>query len=147
MWKIPKKKKRSGIDEYGRNNLHEAVLENLSKKVRRFINKGVDINASDDNGFTALHFAVQENNREIVKILLEAGASVDVKDSYGNTPLMRALNSCYAAMASNAPDPGAIIRMLLQAGADPDSVNNYGVRIIDGAKDCDRDLMQFFDCD
>ena len=145
MWKIPKKKSRPGIDEYGRNDLHYAALENKPKYVRRLIKKGVDINTLDDNGFSALHFAVQENNKEIVKILLESGARVDVKDSYGSTPLMRALHSCYAAMANDEPDPGAIIRMLLKAGADPYSENNYGIKVIDSARDSAKDLIQFFD--
>ena len=145
MWKIPKKKTRPGIYEYGRNDLHYASLENKPKYVRRLIKKGVDINTLDDNGFSALHFAVQENNKEIVIIFLESGARVDVKDSYGSTPLMRALHSCYAAMANDEPDAGAIIKMLLKAGADPYSENNYGIKVIDRARDSAKDLMQFFD--
>jgi ankyrin repeat protein len=145
MRKIPKKKKRPGIDEYGRNELHYAALENQLKKVRRLIAKGADVNALDDNGFSALHFAVQENNKEIVRILLDGGAIVDIKDSYGNTPLMRALHSCYAAMANEEPEPGAIIKMLLQAGANPNSENKYGIKVIDSAQNRDRDLKQFFE--
>jgi ankyrin repeat protein len=145
MWKIPKKKSRPGIDEYGRNDLHYAALDNRPKYVRRLIKKGVDVNVVDDNGFSALHFAVQENNKEIVSILLDSGATVDVKDCYGSTPLMRALHSCYAAMANDEPGPGAIIRMLLKAGADPYSENNYGIKVIDRAQDSAKDLIQFFD--
>ena len=145
MWKIPKKKDRPCIDEYGRNELHYAALENKPEQILKHIKKGADINAQDDNGFSTLHFAVQENNREIVKILLDNHAQVDLKDHYGNTALMRALSSCYAAMTNSEPDPGAIIKMLLQAGADPYSKNNYGVTIIESAKDCDKDLKQFFD--
>ncbi|MHC5180920.1 MAG: hypothetical protein ACYSOW_03475, partial [Planctomycetota bacterium] len=59
--------------------------------------------------------------------------------------LMRALHSCYAAMANDEPDPGAIIRMLLKAGADPYSENNYGIKVIDSARDSAKDLIQFFD--
>ena len=145
MWKIPKKKKRPGIDEYGRNDLHYAALENHPRKVQRLIDKGADVDFLDDNGFSALHFAVQENNKEVVKILLDSGAIVDTKDAYGNTPLMRALNACYAAMANDEPDPGAIIKILLQAGANPDSENKYGIKVIDSARNCDKDLIQFFD--
>ena len=145
MKKIPKKKSRPGIDEYGRNDLHYAANEGDLEKVRSLIDGGLDINAVDDDGFTALHFAVQGNQKEIVRTLLDYGATVDVKDCYGNTPLMRAMSSCYEAMAMDKPEPGAIIRMLLQAGADPNSENNYGVKIIDSAIDCDRDLKQYFD--
>lgn len=145
MRKIPKKKPRPGMDEYGRTELHYAALDNKARQVRKLIRKGADVNALDDNGFSALHFAVQGNHKEIAEILLDAGAAVDVKDCYGNTPLMRALHSCYAAMANNQPDPGAIIRMLLKAGADPNAENNYGVKVIDSARDSDRDLKQFFE--
>ena len=145
MKKIPKKKSRPGIDEYGRNNLHYAASEGDLEKVRSLIDGGLDVNAVDDDGFTALHFAVLKNQKDIVRLLLDHDATVDAKDCYGNTPLMRALSSCYEAMARDKPEPGAIIRMLLQAGADPNSENNYGVKIIDSAIDCDRDLKQYFD--
>ena len=144
MNKKPKKKSRTGVDEYGRTDLHYAALENNIDKVRLLINSDADTNAIDDDGFSALHYAVQENHKEVVKMLLENGAIVDAKDSYGNTPLMRALDSCYAAMATNKAEPGAIIEILLLAGADPNSVNNYGVKVIDSALDCDRDLKQYF---
>jgi ankyrin repeat protein len=120
-------------------------LENDLARVQQLIAGEIDVNSLDDDSFSALHFAVQENHIDVVRILLDHGATVDVKDCYGNTPLMRALDSCYAAMAMDMPDPGAIIKMLLRAGADPNSENNYGVKIIDLATDCDRDLKQFFD--
>ncbi len=144
MKKIPKKKNRPGVDEYGRNDLHYAALKNAIARVRQLIASGTDVNALDGDGFSPLHFAVQENHRDMVRILLDYGATVDVKDRYGNTPLMRALDSCYAAMVMDRPDPGAIIKMLLQAGADPNSENNYGVKLMDCVTDCDRDLKQFF---
>ena len=145
MKKTPKKKNRSGVDEYGRTDLHYAALENDLARVQQLIASKIDVNSLDDDGFSALHFAVQENHVDVLRILLDHGATVDVKDRYGNTPLMRALDSCYAAMTMDKPDPGAIIKLLLQAGADPNSENNYGVKIIDLATDCDRDLKQFFD--
>jgi ankyrin repeat protein len=144
MKKIPKKKRRR-VDEYGRNDLHYAALENDLARVRQLIASGIDVNAVDDEGFSPLHFAVQENHKDMVRTLLDYGATVDIKDRYGNTPLMRALDSCYTAMAMDKSDPGAIIKILLQAGADPNSENNYGVKIIDAAMGCERDLKQFFD--
>ena len=144
MRKIPKKKSRPGIDEYGRSELHYAALINDQHKIKSLIANGIDINSLDDDGFAPLHFAVQGNHKEAVRLLLECGAIADIKDSYGNTPLMRALDSCYAAMATDKADPGVIIKMLLHAGADPNAENNYGVKVIDSAIDCDRDLKQFF---
>ena len=142
--KVPKKKRRSGAKDHRTNDLHIAALENDLARVPQLIASGVDVNVLDDNGFAPLHLAVQQNNKDMVRTLLDHGATVDVRDSHGNTPLMRALDSCYIAMATDTPDPGAIIKMLLQAGADPKSKNNYGVKIIDSVTDCDRDLKQFF---
>lgn len=143
--KVQKKKRRPSVDECRTNDLHIATLENDIARVRQLIASGVDVNALDDDGFAPLHLAVQHNYKDMVRTLLDHDAIVDVKDSYGNTPLMKALDSCYIAMAIDSSDPGAIIKMLLQAGADPNSKNNYGVKVIDSVTDCDRDLKQFFD--
>jgi uncharacterized protein len=142
--KIQKKKRRPSVDKCSTNDLHIAVLEKDIARVPQLIASGIDVNALDDEGFAPLHLAAQHNYKDMVRTLLDRGAIVDVKDSYGNTPLMKALDSCYIELALNRPDPGAIIKMLLQAGADPDSKNNYGVKVIDSVRDCDRDLKQFF---
>jgi uncharacterized protein len=133
--KTIKKRKRPGVDEDGRTELHRAALNNDVARVRQLVaGKKIDINALDDEGFSALHLAAQEYCKDIVRILLDHGAAVDVRDNNGNTPLMRALDSCYIAVTENVPDPGAIIKMLLQAGADPKSQNNFGVKVIEAAK-------------
>lgn len=142
--KVQKKKRRPNVNKCGTNDLHIATLENDIVRVPQLIASGVDVNALDDDGFAPLHLAVQHNYKDMVRTLLDHDAIVDVKDSYGNSPLMKALDSCYIAMAIDSPDPGAIIKMLLQAGADPNSKNNYGVKVIDSVTDCDRDLKQFF---
>jgi hypothetical protein len=130
-----KKKRRPGDDEDGRNELHRAVMMNDIARVQHLVTgKKIDLNEQDDEGFSALHLAAQEFRKDIVRILLDHGAVVDIRDNNGNTPLTRSLDGCYEALTTNTPDPGAIIKMLLQAGADPKSQNNYGVRIIDTVK-------------
>jgi ankyrin repeat protein len=129
------KKKRPGVDKDGRNALHHAVLMNDIPRVQQLVtSKKIDVNEQDDEGFSALHLAAQENRKDIVRILLGHGAVVDIRDNNGNTPLTRSLDSCYEALTTNMPDPGAIIKMLLRAGADPNSQNNYGIKIIDTVK-------------
>ncbi|MBJ6636904.1 hypothetical protein H4K36_01065 [Streptomyces sp. DHE7-1] len=54
-----------------------------------------------------------------VEVLLAAGAAVDVVDRHGNTPLLRAV---YCSRGE-----GGTIRLLLEAGADPNRDNVHGV--------------------
>lgn len=67
-------------------------------------------------GNTALHLACQQGWLDASRLLVEAGAPVDAIDAYGNTPLWRAV------FAFPGGDP-ALIRLLLEAGADPDRKN------------------------
>ena len=62
--------------------------------------------------------AVQNGYCEVVRILLEAGAAANLADSKGNTALHT------AAFKSH----GAVVRMLLAAGADPNRTTR--VRLI-----------------
>jgi len=55
--------------------------------VRRLLELGADINASNKQGETPLHTAVQASSEEAIKLLSEQGANIMVKDIYGNSPL------------------------------------------------------------
>ena len=120
--KQPKRKARDGVDEYGRIELHNALVR-LSGDVdlamiTNLIDGGADPNARDDVGFTPLHFAAQNSLPEVAKLLLDAGADPNAKDEYGNGPLFRAANT----------DGGLeVVKKLLAAGADPFAENNFGI--------------------
>ena len=60
---------------------------------------------------------VEQGQLEVARLLIAAGAPVDPRDSYGNTPLWRAV------YAFQGGEP-ALIRVLLDAGADPDCKND-----------------------
>lgn len=64
----------------------------------------------------SLHAAVKRNDTAAVQQLLEAGAEVDTMDTDGLTPLMLA---CMNLQEEN-------IRLLVQAGANPDAENPRG---------------------
>ena len=76
--------------------------------VRALLEKGADPNARGDLG-SALHEAAAIGSADIVKLLLARRADVDSHPFCGATPLM------YAVQRGHAE----IVRMLLQAGADP----------------------------
>ena len=111
------------MDDFGRNELHYVAVDNPESEheveINKLIKLGIDVNAQDKEGWTALHFAAQRQSVPAVKALLIAGADIEIKDSHGNTPLFRAV--------FNSQGSGEIITMLLEAGANPDSENNYGV--------------------
>ncbi|TDW76787.1 ankyrin repeat protein [Kribbella pratensis] len=107
-----------GMDREGRQELHYRALEGDVAGIRERLAAGDEVGLADRQGFTALHFAAQESQTEAVRVLVEAGAPVDARDRFGNTPLWRAVFS------SRGKD--ATVEALVEAGADPDIVNEAG---------------------
>ncbi|WP_331740778.1 ankyrin repeat domain-containing protein (plasmid) [Streptomyces sp. NBC_00015] len=70
-------------------------------------------------GWTPLHFAVDEQDAAAVGSLLAAGAEVDAPAEQGNTPLWQAVFTFRS--------DGAVLSLLVDAGADPDMDNLHGV--------------------
>lgn len=110
-------------EEYGRTQLHEAVIENDLNAVKSHISEGADINAGDSEKWTPLHYAAQGHKMEIGKLLIDAGAEVDALDSNGNTPLWRAIMNDYHGEE--------FIEFLKANGADPELNNIHGVSPLD----------------
>ncbi|MHA4844863.1 ankyrin repeat domain-containing protein [Flavitalea antarctica] len=125
------------VDLLGSNNpLCNAAFNGKSASVRWLLQKGASANFSfPDTGENALHYTISkssemEERTEIVKLLLEAGTDVHqrtiprattlcfMRDAFlkGETPLHRA-----AAYANTD-----IIRLLLDAGADPSVKDSNG---------------------
>jgi uncharacterized protein len=76
-----------------------SVSENTSvKAIQICLDRGVDINAFNNNGQTALHRAAQRGADQVVKFLAEHGAKLDMKDKQNRTPIDMALLP--------TPDPG-----------------------------------------
>lgn len=76
--------------------LREAAARGQIQAVRAEIEKGVDINTSDELGRTALMFAAGEGQLEVVKILIEHGADPSLKDVDGDTALAFAQRNGHA---------------------------------------------------
>ncbi|MEV6742534.1 ankyrin repeat domain-containing protein [Streptomyces sp. NPDC051104] len=106
-------------DRLGRTAVHYAADGGDVDGLRALLAESADPGAVDAEGWTPLHFAAQAQVPAVVEVLLAAGAAVDVVDRHGNTPLWRAV-FC-------SRGEGGTIRLLLEAGADPDRDNVHGV--------------------
>lgn len=77
--------------------------------------RGIEPNVRDhERGETVLHWAAYEGNVETVGLLLANGANADIANHQGKRPLHTAIEGL---IGQN--DGGTIIRLLLEAGADP----------------------------
>jgi ankyrin repeat protein len=90
--------------------------ESQLKIIQILIEKGVDVNATDNEGITALMQVSEVNEAESASLLLDSGAQVDAKDFDGWTSLM------YAAMCGAE----AILRLLIMNGANVNEQENTG---------------------
>src|SRR6185295_8527877 len=98
---------------------------------------GADIHATDKNGVTALHHAVRFRSAAAVKTLIEHGANVNQACSRsGSTPLHRAVTQTGApGTAGRREQAVEIVRLLLEAGADPSIANKSGRKPADYVQD------------
>ena len=86
--------------------------------------KGADPNLADSKGVTPLLLAVRMGFVEAVDALVKNHARLNDSNDAGETPLISAVH------ARNIP----MMRVLLQAGADPDHTDNSGRSARDYAK-------------
>ncbi|CAH8595333.1 unnamed protein product [Schistosoma turkestanicum] len=88
-------------------------------RVRKLLDKRIDVNIPDNYGYTALHYAARNNHEDICKVLLKAGADIFAKTKNdGATPAHRA---AYAGHLN-------ILQLLVNKGGAPllESCDNYG---------------------
>src|SRR4051812_10124630 len=78
-------------------------------------------------GDTALHIAAAAYQTEMVRMLLGAGADVQAKNRLGDEALHAAAVGQPGSGMWNPPAQAATIVCLIEAGADPDTLNKTGV--------------------
>lgn len=78
---------------------------------------------------TALHYAAIWGQEAMVVFFLAQGIPVDVRGDDGTekTPLHRAAENCMTVVLWSGRDPVAVIRVLLEAGADAARANREGI--------------------
>ncbi len=92
----------------------DAALDGKFETVRRALESGINVNATDDQQRTALMLASFNGHTTVVKLLLDEGATVDHRDAFGRTALM------FAATGTDAET----VELLLDAGADVNAVDS-----------------------
>lgn len=116
----------NATDEDGRTPLMHAILaeDADTKTVGLLVELGADVNVHDGGqNWTSLHFAARDQQADIVLALIESGANVEPIDCFGNTPLWRCVMECQV-------DP-AVVKILLEHGADPTRKNHHGASPLD----------------
>lgn len=134
--------------------LHWAAMLGQTEAARVLLENGADIHAKDVRGDTPLHSAVLFS-LELSRLLLENGADVDARNELGETPLLHAIRDrdpsrhetdmCEQDPQAETPEEeeegeeeeappkvagasgGAIVRMLLDKGANINLMNDLGV--------------------
>ncbi|MDH5381919.1 MAG: ankyrin repeat domain-containing protein, partial [Cyclobacteriaceae bacterium] len=82
----------SYISRKGETLLHLACENEKTDVARVLINKGLDVNAQDNDGETPMHASVRggKDNLDIVKLLLDNDADINARNKKGQTVLKRA---------------------------------------------------------
>ena len=102
--------------------LHAAFSKGNEIVIRELLERGADINYKGGEYHSVLQAAVDSGKEEAVQIALKCGLSPNEKGGWFTYPLLRAtaLDSC----------PDSIVRLLLEAGADP-NLEREGDDLID----------------
>jgi len=123
--------------------LMSAALTGDLNAVRTLLDKGTDVNAKWQGEGTALAVAAVAGHLDVVKLLLERGADVNGRTSEGHTTLMLTVENAsdveairrlvalnprakQDALGSTPQPTAAIVRALLDGGADVNAVTNEG---------------------
>lgn len=97
-------------------NLLEAVENGDIKEIKELLERGANINATNEGGTTVLMKATWRNNIKIVRLLLENGVNVNAPTRGKDTALMKAV----------LENESKIVQLLLKFGADVNAQNILG---------------------
>lgn len=104
-------------DNLGNTALIQAANNGKLKLVDTLLTRGADVNRKNNAGHTALIVAPSSVGHEVVRRLLQSKPDLNLQDNFGTSALMAA---CYS------PSDHPIVKLLLDAGANPHLKNGNG---------------------
>lgn len=123
-------------------DLTEDIILQRLDELHKHLRLGADPNHFDSSvksGFRPLHIAAQQSDIKAASLLLEYNADIEIRNDYGNTPLWVAISG------HDKEKAGAMIRFLLERGANPDAICGNGDTPWKKAKGIgNHDMVQFF---
>jgi ankyrin repeat protein len=102
-----------------------AALHGLTELCQLLIAKDADVNKP---GWAPLHYAATHGHLDILNLLLDHHAYIDAQSPNGTTPLMMAAQ--YGTASA--------VKLLLEAGADPELKNSQGLSALDFSQRANR---------
>ena len=106
----------AGDPQFGGTPLHWAAVQGKDAVVTLLLERGADLNLTNNDGRTPLHLAAAQGHLAVATLLVGKGAVINAQDKDGNTPLHFA-----AATGSKA-----IVELLLARQADTALRNKAG---------------------
>ena len=130
----------------GKNStLHSTAYDNYPEIAQILIDAGADIETKNKYEKTPLHEAARQGSVDAMRILLQAGADPNARTKNGGTALMGAVSHAWPADTGEGDDSNytdddlardiarskksiiaslAMLKLLVEYGADPHAVNN-----------------------
>ena len=104
-------------DDYARTPLHVATYARQREAIGALVKAGADLGAKERDRYDAVTIAAVADDTATLKLLLQAGASAKLVTSrYDGTALIAAAHLGH----------DGVVKMLIEAGAPLDHVNNLG---------------------
>eukprot|EP01112_Ceratiomyxa_fruticulosa_P014304 TRINITY_DN4086_c0_g1_i6.p1 TRINITY_DN4086_c0_g1~~TRINITY_DN4086_c0_g1_i6.p1 ORF type:complete len:260 (-),score=56.31 TRINITY_DN4086_c0_g1_i6:91-870(-) len=114
--------------------IFEAAGNNDVKRLREFLDNGVDMNITDlEKGWTPLHAAASRGSKETMELLVSRGCDVNAQDNRGSTPLHSLVYKRFDVLAI----------WLIRQGANLHLVDQRGFSAYDNALDWFQKELQF----
>ena len=123
-------------DFHGKSALHLATEVQWSAGLGLLLQAGADVNAVDDRLETPTHLSARRGDCDSLEILLGHEANASARNRLGETPL-HSLIECNNLTGESA---ARAIRLLVDAGCDPDSGRIHGLTPLHDAVTRGRDI-------